>query len=57
MTPFLILNAAPNPDLIYPVSSLAGKTVIITGGTSGVGRETALELSMRGARLVLVCRY
>ena len=37
--------------------SLVGKTVIITGGTSGLGRETALELSLKGARIILVSRY
>ena len=36
--------------------SLVGKTVIITGGTSGLGLETATELSLRGARIILVCR-
>ena len=30
--------------------------MIITGATSGLGREAALELSLRGARVILVCR-
>lgn len=35
---------------------LSGETIILTGGTSGIGKETAKELSMRGARLILACR-
>ena len=35
---------------------LAGKTVVITGATSGIGLETALGVAARGGRLVLVGR-
>lgn len=35
---------------------MKGKTCVITGATSGIGRAAALELGRRGARLVLVCR-
>lgn len=35
---------------------LAGKTIVITGGTGGIGVETALALGGMGARLVLIAR-
>lgn len=36
--------------------SLIGKTAIVTGASSGIGRETALSLAKSGARVVLACR-
>jgi len=33
-----------------------GKTVVITGGTSGIGRVAAERLAEMGARIVLVAR-
>ena len=35
---------------------IRGKTCMITGATSGIGRASALELGKQGAKLVLVCR-
>ncbi|RAI39353.1 hypothetical protein CH341_26035 [Rhodoplanes roseus] len=35
---------------------MAGKTVVITGATGGIGLQTAMALAGRGARLVLVGR-
>jgi NAD(P)-dependent dehydrogenase (short-subunit alcohol dehydrogenase family) len=37
-------------------TDMQGKTVLITGGTSGVGQVSARELARRGARIVLIAR-
>jgi NAD(P)-dependent dehydrogenase (short-subunit alcohol dehydrogenase family) len=38
------------------LASMTGKQVIITGPTSGIGKEIALQLAALGAELVLGCR-
>jgi NAD(P)-dependent dehydrogenase (short-subunit alcohol dehydrogenase family) len=35
---------------------LRGGVVVVTGASSGIGRETALLLAEKGARLVLAAR-
>lgn len=35
---------------------LSGRTILITGASSGIGREAAIHISRLGARLVLVAR-
>lgn len=38
------------------MNDMNGRTCMITGATSGIGRETAMALARMGATLVLVCR-
>jgi retinol dehydrogenase 14 len=35
---------------------MQGKTVIVTGASSGIGKATATALSQQGARVILICR-
>merc|ERR1711988_349900 len=37
-------------------AKLDGKTVVITGSNTGIGRTTALDMSRRGAKVVMLCR-
>lgn len=41
---------------MYNPFSLTGKTILITGATSGIGRTTAIECSKMGARIIVTGR-
>ena len=43
-------------DTSYNPFSLSGKTVLVTGASSGIGRETAIQCSKLGARVILTAR-
>ncbi|XP_037373107.1 retinol dehydrogenase 13 isoform X1 [Talpa occidentalis] len=37
-------------------ATIPGKTVIVTGANTGIGKHTALELARRGGNIILACR-
>jgi len=42
--------------MVYQPQSMTGRTVLVTGGTSGIGKATAIGLAALGARLAITGR-
>lgn len=45
-----------NSSVYDETTSMAGKTVAITGGNTGLGKETAVKLAALGADVIILCR-
>lgn len=43
-------------DTNYNPFSLEGKTILVTGASSGIGRETAIQCSKLGAKVIITAR-
>lgn len=41
---------------MYNMVDFTGKTIVVTGASSGIGKKTAVTLSKLGARLILIAR-
>ena len=43
-------------SMLYNPFSLTGKTVLVTGASSGIGQETAIQCSKMGAKVIVTAR-
>merc|ERR1711874_41234 len=53
---YLIRRWMQGPARVSEDVKLEGKTVVITGANTGIGKATAMDMSRRGAKVVILCR-
>lgn len=51
-----ILSTLPFPDYKLPGYDCTGKTVIISGSNSGIGKQAAIYFASAGANVIMACR-
>lgn len=51
-----IVNGGPGPPYQPPPNSLSDKTILITGGNTGLGAESARRLAQGGAKVIITSR-
>jgi NAD(P)-dependent dehydrogenase (short-subunit alcohol dehydrogenase family) len=51
-----VMSTATSVSPIHPEPGLLGQTVVVIGGTSGIGLETARRARAEGAKLILAAR-
>ena len=49
-------NREPKVVPVAPEMSLRGRTCLVTGANSGLGKGIAIRLAQRGARVIMACR-
>ncbi|CAL4123176.1 unnamed protein product, partial [Meganyctiphanes norvegica] len=52
----LILRRIMAGGICTSTKRLDGQNIIVTGCNAGIGKETALDLSARGAKIIMACR-
>ena len=56
VTTVVLVRRYFNGGVCYSKELLDGKTVIITGANTGIGKQTAINLAKRSAKVIIACR-